>query len=241
MAFFPTGWQRWRIPLALMAWALLVPAAPAAELYFMAVFGSQRGVPTPPRLTHSFAVFVKATGEGPAIDRYQLEYHTISWMPQTLDVEIWRLLPEPGINLDLHATIRWALAEGQRVSMWGPFQIRQGLYDRALCQIAHLNSGEVRYKAVDTGYPTERVSNCIHAVSDLSERNLRLRVASPGFGEVASYLITRRLESWILNPQQIHYWVADRLGLGCYPIIHRELERGLFRWRHQFGAGEVTR
>jgi hypothetical protein len=36
-------------------------------------------------------------------------------------------------------------------------------------QLALLNSGQVRYKAADTGYRTNRVSNCTHAVSHTVE------------------------------------------------------------------------
>ena len=60
----------------------------------------------------------------------------------------------------------------------GPYRIDAELYCRAVRQVALLESGQVLYKANDVGYPSDRVSNCIHAVSSISE-GYRLRVASP--------------------------------------------------------------
>src|SRR5262249_2913460 len=112
---------------------------------------------------------------------------------------------------------------GDRISMWGPYQIRKELYDRALCQIAHLESGAVQYQALDTAHRTDNVSNCIHAISDLARTRHRLRIASPGFGEVASYHIARRLQPWMIESAVSHDWIGVCLGLGTYPLIHRDL------------------
>jgi hypothetical protein len=217
---FPGLFSRWLVALGL----LLVPgAAGAGEMYFVVIFSSQRK-PHEAQCTHSFATFVKATGEGPCVEAYDLEWHTISWLPADLDIHLCRLLPCRGANFDLDTTLCWALEQGQRISRWGPYQIKKELYDKALCHLHHLSCDGVRYKCIDTGYPTRRASNCIHAVSDVAG-SFRLRVASPGYGEVASYLIALRLKRWIICPEQIHEWVAERLGLGCYPIICRDLRR----------------
>jgi hypothetical protein len=50
----------------------------------------------------------------------------------------------------------------------------------------------------------------------------RLRVASPGWGQTASYAITERMMPSIINPNEIHYWVGSALGLDDYPIIYRD-------------------
>ena len=105
-------------------------------------------------------------------------------------VRVLRPHPEPGRDFELHETIAWCLHNDMRVSVWGAYRIEPILYYKALRQIALLNSGQVRYKANDAGYRNNRVSNCIHAVSELSE-GYRLRVASPGYGEMASYFILR--------------------------------------------------
>ncbi len=197
---------------------------PAGEWYFLAVFGSQRPEINRPKYTHSFATFVRVTGEPCAGTPHCTDAFTISWLPEDGDVKMRRLLPERGKNFDLHTTLRLMSEEGQRVSMWGPYQIQKDLYDRAFAQLRHLESGEVKYKAVDTAYPTARVSNCIHAVSDVVTPAPRLRVFSPGWGEPASYLITREMLPWIVNPCQTYPWVADELGLGAYPIVRRGLD-----------------
>jgi hypothetical protein len=198
------------------------PPAPADEVYFLMVFGAQR-VPAQAKYSHSFATFVRATGTGPYLDAYTLEAYTISWLPQTLDIRLRAVLPECGMNLDLHSTLRWTCATGQRVSMWGPYRVQRDLYERALGQIALLESGRVRFKAIDSGFPTDRASNCIHAVGSVTE-GYRLRVISPSFGETASYYLTRRLEPWIIDCCREYPCVRTRLGLDGYPIVHRELE-----------------
>jgi hypothetical protein len=210
----------WLAPAALLACAA---AARADEAYFLMVFGSQQ-TPNNPNYAHSWATFVRAAGEGPCPPAAALEAHTISWLPASLIIRTRALHPECGHNFDLHPTVRYVLHNDERVSMWGPYSIDRELYCRALRQVGLLESGEVRYKAVDAGYPSDRVSNCIHAVSSITE-GYRLRVLSPGWGEPASYFITRELEPWIVDCDQHKYkWVSTALGLDCYPIIHRDLE-----------------
>jgi hypothetical protein len=215
-------------PAALFA-ALACPgAARAQEMYFLMVFGSQQ-TPPRPKYSHSFATFVKAT---PAADgkRWALEAHTISWLPADLEIRTWALLPEPGRNFDLPATLNWVYGTEQRLSMWGPYRIDPDLYHRALRQIGVLSSGRVLYKAIDTGYSTDGVSNCIHAVSTITGGS-RLRVTVFGYGEVASQAILGRLEPWVLDRCVTHDWVAASLGLTRYPIIRRDYEplTGLLR------------
>ncbi len=214
----------------LCAVALLTSSAAgrarAGERYYLLVFGSQRPnvIATP---SHTFATFVKVTDAADAPGAPCLEAHTISWLYRNIEGRhVARLLPEEGVNMDLHTTLRYVLGEGQRVSLWGPYRIEMGLYERAVAQQARLESGEMRYKAVDTGFPADRVANCIHAVSDLAEGQRRLRIASPGWGESASYFVTLQLADWILDPRQTHDWVAHALGLDDYPIVRRDLFDG---------------
>jgi hypothetical protein len=214
-----------RKPGAALLLALLVSqSAAASEFYYVVIFGSQRSA-TEPAHTHSFATFVRVMGKGPYPNPATLQSWTISWMPRSMDIELYRLLPEPGISLDLQTTLRWALADGQRVSVWGPYQIRKELFDGALAQVAHLRSGNVRFKAVDTGFSTEHVSNCIHAVSDLALDSLRLRIRIPGYGESGSFFIARSFRPWLLDPGHVHDWVALRLGLGNLALVRRDLNQ----------------
>jgi hypothetical protein len=206
--------------------ALVLPwAAPAraGDAYFVMVFGSQRALNIP-NYSHSWATFVRVTGDGTGPRGRRLEAHTISWLPETAVVRAWALLPECGRNFDLHTTLRDALDCDERVSMWGPYPIDRDLYCRALKQIHLLASGRVRYKAIDTGYCSDDVSNCIHAISSITE-GYRLLIATPLWGESASYFITREFEPWFLDDDQQSYkWVSSALGLDWYPIIHRDLE-----------------
>jgi hypothetical protein len=213
--------RAWRLLALGAAFLALAGAGPArgAEAYYLLVFGSQR-VPNNPNYSHSFATFVHATwdGQGPAAPR--LEAVTISWLPQNLRLRVLALAPECGQNLDLHGTLHYVLAGGERVSLWGPYQIDRDLYQRALAQVRLLESGQVRYKLNDVGYPTDCVSNCIHAISSLREGH-RLHVLIPAWGETASYYLQRELMPWVIDPCRTHPWVASALGLGGYPIIYR--------------------
>lgn len=211
------------IVAVLLGLSLAAPAR-AAQYYYVAVFGSQWPANLPSH-THSFATFIRATGEGCCAENYQTQAWTISWLSRSQLVEIFRFSPEWGTNLDLHPTLRWALADGQRVSMWGPYQIKKELFDEALRKVAYLRSGAVRYKAVDTGFSSRRVCNCIHAVSGLAGNKSRLHIGVPTFGESASYFITLKLSTWIIDVHRTHDWLIGRLGLCGYPLIRRDLSR----------------
>jgi hypothetical protein len=191
----------------------------ADDAYYMLMFGSQR-VPNDPNHAHTFATFVKASsGADPA--GCALESQTISWLPATGIVRTLALRPECGRNFELHETLRWALNDDQRVSVWGPYQIEGELYYRAVNRLAELQSGQVRYKANDMGHRSDKVSNCIHAVSSITE-GLRVRIGSPGWGETASFIVLGKLRPWIVNGAQLHPWVGTALGLDDYPLIYRE-------------------
>jgi hypothetical protein len=210
---------------AALAGSLLTAGqASAGEGYFLLVFAAQNHRINWAHEAHSFATFVKVCGEGDQLENYRIETITISWLPVTETVKVRRLLPETGVNLGLPETLRWASELGLDVSMWGPYQIQKSLYDKASEQKAHLESGTVRYKAVDTAYPTAHVSNCIHAVSDLGINTARLRLGTPAWGDSASYWITRSLRPSIIDENQTHDWLLGPLGLAGQPITRRDLE-----------------
>ena len=194
--------------------ASFLPSGPAraqepTEHYYMMIFSAQ-AASREPRRTHSFATFVKATGTGDSAQDYRTEFHTISWMPRSLNIVILRARPEPGVNLDLQSSLRWAESMGCRVSMWGPYQIQKELYDRAVEQEARLNSGGVLYKALDRRFRPGTASNCIHAIADLDIDNGLLR-SGQGRGEEASQMVAEHLTRWMIDPGQTHAWVASRL------------------------------
>jgi len=72
------------------------------------------------------------------------------------------------------------------------------------------------------GYSSDWVSNCIHAVSSITE-GYRLRVASPGWGEMASWYVLQEYRPWLPERGVAHRgW--HRPGLERYPLYYRELE-----------------
>jgi hypothetical protein len=197
------------------------PLANGGEDYFLVMFGSQT-VPANPDHSHTWATFVRVTweGNGPCPVDAKLEAHTISWLPATMIVRINAFLPESGHNFNLMETLDFAYGTCQRVSMWGPYRICPQLYERALSRKAELETGRIEYKANDVGYRSERVTNCIHAVSTVVE-GPRLRVASPGWGESASYFVLKEMEPSIVSKTP-EPWVGTALGLDKHPIIYRD-------------------
>ena len=146
-----------------LVFALIASEAKGDEFYYAMIFGSQS---TPKLLpyTHTWATFIRAVGEGPDVDNYSVYQHTISWLPESLDVRTWSLLPEPGVNLDLYRTLEAVYRDRERVTMWGPFRIHQVGYERSLQAKQILDSGVAGYRAIST--PRNFLnSDCIHAVA----------------------------------------------------------------------------
>jgi hypothetical protein len=209
---------------ALIGLLLTTGTTRAGEDFYLLMFGSQR-VPADPQFAHTFATFVRATWEGdcPCPKSPTLESHTISWLPCSGVVRLSALCPETGRNFGWDETIRWCVNNDMRISVWGAYRIDRELYNRAVAQVSLLESGQVRYQALDMGRPTDRVSNCIHAVSSLSQ-GFRLRVGTPGWGEMASYYVLKELEPWICEPRTTYPWVGSALGLDQYCLIYRDFE-----------------
>jgi hypothetical protein len=191
---------------------VLAALGQAAEFHYVLVFAAQ-GHLNLPRHSHTWATFVKASGEGPDANSYRLEAHTISWMPRALAIEPLRLQPEVGTNLDLAATFRWAQSLNLELFVWGPYQIDAELYARAMGRIAYLQGGHASYKAIDAGFAGPEVMDCIHAVSDLTTGVPIVRFGTPGWGSVASGVVAHSYRPWIVNPWQTHPWVAQGIGV----------------------------
>src|SRR5690349_116884 len=60
--------------------------APTACRYYLLIFGSQ-SMPKQPRYTHTWVTFVRV-GPGSS-GTPDIEQHTISWMPATLQIRTW--------------------------------------------------------------------------------------------------------------------------------------------------------
>src|SRR4029077_5181150 len=109
------------------------------------LFASQ-STPKIPRLTHSWGTVIHLTDQGEG-QPPKIESQTISWLPATLKIRAWIFRVEKGTNLGLHETLRYALANGERVSQWGPYECRPRLYYRFLVQKEFLESGRIGYQA----------------------------------------------------------------------------------------------
>jgi hypothetical protein len=200
---------------------LFLTARPAAaqDRYYLWVFASQ-SEPKLPRYTHTWAVFARIPG-GCAPRPFSA--FTISWMPATLDLRPYALLPEQGVNLDLQATLRFICCQGERISVWGPYQIDACLYERAVQQKARLESGVVRYRAVDPVLRRD-ISDCIHAVSDIADQSRLLYIEGVICGEASgrriAHVFWRR--GLTCPPAEDLAWAEHALGMTSYPIIRRE-------------------
>lgn len=204
--------------LLALALGFLSGSARADERYFLLMFAGQR-LPRTPDHAHTFATFVKRC-EGP--NGVQLEVRTISWLPASEKIRTIALRPEPGRNFELHETIRFVQEHRERVSLWGPYEIRPELFEMAGRQIDQLNSGRIRYKANDSLYRSDNATNCIHAVGVLATGNRR-HLASPGWGDTASHVVLESLMPWVVGRMTTHDCVARELGLDKYEIAYRKV------------------
>ncbi len=193
--------------------------------YFASIFGSE-SKPKKAKLTHTFAYVVKATGTGEGIENYTLELDTISWMPAAMVIKPHRFIPEEGVNMKLKDTLKWALETDQQIMQWGPYEIPEASYSRAMNRIAELDSGKVKYQCIDPlFFRARRVSDCIHGVSDMDPSAGRFRYLLIRFGEDASrHIVSRAFSSSVLiDPEKTHPWINQRLGLDQFPIVHKQL------------------
>lgn len=191
-----------------------VPGA-ADDRYFLAVFGSE-STPKTAAKTHVFATVARVVG-GTVV-----ESHTISWVPATADIHPYRFKVEPGKNFGLQETLQFCDRTGQRVAMWGPFEIGPRPYHRFLVQKEFLDSGGVGYQCLDAVGEAHNGSgcNCIHAVTDMDPRYGRANYPLIFFGQSAAHRFVRRIvqSPAVIDPPQAHGWVAAQLGLDGSPI-----------------------
>ena len=115
---------------------------------------------------------------------------------------------------------------GERISMWGPYEVWHGAYVRFRTQKAFLESGQIGYQCVDTVGEAARKGNgcnCIHAISDLDPQWGRLEYPLAQFGQAASEHIVKQIleRPIVIDPPRTHDWLIPALGLDRYPIIHR--------------------
>jgi hypothetical protein len=108
------------------------------------------------------------------------------------------------------------------VSRWGPYEIKEELYKRAVAQVERLKKPSVAYKAVDRRYRGGDAFNCIHAVSDIDPDAGYLDTGT-AYGEAASQLVVEHLRRWIISPDKVHESIAAELGMADDSVVHRWL------------------
>jgi hypothetical protein len=200
----------------------VTPRAKAGEMYYLLMFAQQQ-YPNNINYSHTFATFVKLSwhGNGACPAAPCLEAHTISWLPRSMRLRAWALLPECGSNFDLHTTLRWGQGNGMLTSLWGPYAIQPELYRSAVQQASLLESEQVLYKLIDLGYCGNQACNCVHAVSSVVAGHRR-SLGDIGWGDSASFRVLCRMEPWVIHPFTVHAWVGSALGLDRYPILYRD-------------------
>lgn len=189
--------------------------------YYFVLFAGQ-SVPFIPRTAHTWATFVKAT---PLADGTTLvEPITISWLPSNGDVKPQEPRAVPGKNHTLDETFAVMAKHRSQVSYWGPFEIDAVRYERAVEQVRLLESGQVRYRVLDTFRHKKDVAHCVHAVTyadPVLERKLQpvLRVGEPGTSRLAAKYVA---SGAFIGGATVHPWVASALGLDQLPVIPRQ-------------------
>lgn len=198
-------------------WQIGSPAAYSTEWYYVLVFGSQSD-PKLLRYTHTWATFVKATGEGQDPDAFALQTHTISWYPASRDVKVFSPFPEKGVNLTLEETLAEVGRNKEKVKLWGPFLTSKLVYDRSV-EIYQLAQTELpRYRAISNAQDM-LVSDCIHAVAACDPMFGRghyplIRIGHPASRFIAREIMVRSLEkNGVDQSLYNNSWLIPRLGL----------------------------
>lgn len=162
---------------------------------------------------HTFAVVYNAIPDEAELDGLRVETHTISWLPVSMRIEATHLIPEPGINQE---SLEWNFENARRLEVpvyaWGPYAIKQELYERFLDRINDLDGGLYKYAVVDVNVFGQRkpyVFNCIHAISDLFAP-LKTKYQR-GFGATAS--VVRHLSPHFLKKEANDSYLLERLGI----------------------------
>ena len=210
--------------------------APAAERYFVTIFGSQ-SIPKIPRYTHTWLAIVRWT-DGMTPDRALADMKVISWMPDKLDIRTFAFRPEAGVNLCLEWSLRDAMRKHERISMWGPYELAPSIgpefYARVCEQVDKLSGGNARYRCLvsETIPGNKLVSNCIHAVTDLVPvRNRGYISKLTRFGEEASeYAVHLFVANRWIDPKKTEDWIVPILGIDGAPVHAKQ-----YHWHPKWG------
>lgn len=196
------------------------PSAVPCTRYYFTLFAGQ-SVPFRPRTAHTWALYAKATtaADGSIV----VEALTISWLPATGHVRPLSHRPEPGRNFSLDETFALMASHNATVSHWGPYEIGPRRYQLAEEQVRHLESGHVRYRAIDSFNLDPDLVNCVHAVTHAGPAVRKyiqpvLRVGEPGTSRLAKlYLRGGAFDGYPMT----HDWILAATGADRYPSVKR--------------------
>ncbi len=211
------------------AWAQSSDEKPTKEpiaSYYMIIFGAQ-DEQSNPLTSHCFATFIKLIENDADTNREvaSMELRHINWFtkrgrqvgaPDGLLTDGVPEPPEPGENLDTTAALENSAQHRLTVYRFGPYEIDEILYQRAVRQIArlegHAPGQRILYKQLDFGLREGAnivASNCIHAISDIVREPKPLNTGL-AFGREAAQMNVLHLRRWIKNPDRVHQDVWER-------------------------------
>jgi hypothetical protein len=214
-------------PLLLAAFALSSPpsaAAPAVDCqarYYFTLFAGQ-SVPFRPNTAHTWGTYAKVTTAPDG--QLNVETVTISWLPVTAVVRPYRLRPEPGKNYSLAETFAIMANVNGQVSRWGPYETDGVRYEMARKQAAFLESGQAKFRSIDSFNTNEHVVNCVHALTSAGPAVRKyiqpvIRVGEPGTSRLAK--LYHRGGAFPTYPER-HDWLLPLIGGDTYPTTPRE-------------------
>ncbi len=193
------------------------PTAIEAPRYYLLLFGSDAG-PLRPARTHTWATYAKADGHR------MVEHVSISWLPADLVINPLRpLRPEAGANLGLADTFRFVLDQGQKVTLFGPYEVDAVRFAVAQTERELLDGGRVSYRAASSpGGMPPGLANCITAVGSVEPAVAR-RIPVRQFGrrgtaKAAREIVTEGTAVRVADAE----WLLPALGLDAGSITrHR--------------------
>jgi hypothetical protein len=206
------------------------PTAPPDRADYLIIFAGDH-TPYRPTQAHTFAALVgieTPPGGAPRV----AELHSMSWLPETMNVRGLALRPEKGRNVPLDETLAYCLGPNGHVTAWGPYLVRPELAATFRARVAAVE-GHFRYKGAAFTSP-RNVCDCIRAVEEMA-RSDRRYIGVFGYGAAAASSAVRTFSPWLVEPHQTHPWVADLAGLGGYPLVWRGHGEYTTRW-DQFRA-----
>lgn len=202
--------------------AAIAPAAPVGDArYYFILFGGQ-SVPFRPNTAHTWGTYAKVTTAPDG--KLSVEAVTISWLPATAQVRPYRLRPEEGKNWSLAETFAIMGRSNSQISRWGPYEIEGSRYEMARAQAAFLESGQAKFRSIDSFNTNEHVVNCVHALTSAGPAVRHyiqpvIRVGEPGTSRLAR--LYNRGGAFPTFPER-HDWLLPLIGADAYPTTARE-------------------